>query len=127
MSLRIASTLQTPDLLPGRIVHLPGRGEMFVRHHQHRDSTRPTLLLLHGWTASCDTQFFTAYELSNLYQRAGFDQVRCGVLDSAAPDAFPRGDDSYIHLEDLDIGPMDAEQHKGFLAREFVVLGTKAG
>ena len=74
MSLRIASTLQTPDLLPGRIVHLPGRGEMFVRHHQHRDATRPTLLLLHGWTASCDTQFFTAYEtLAAQYSIVGVD------------------------------------------------------
>jgi len=74
MSLRIASTLQTPDLLPGRIVHLPGRGEMFVRHHQHRDSTRQTLLLLHGWTASCDTQFFTVYEtLAAHYSIVGVD------------------------------------------------------
>lgn len=41
---------------------LPGRGEMVVRHFEHPDTTRPTLLLLHGWTASADTQFFTAYE-----------------------------------------------------------------
>lgn len=74
MSLRIASTLQMPELLPGRIVHLPGRGEMFVRHHQHRDASRPTLLLLHGWTASCDTQFFTAYEtLAAEYSIVGVD------------------------------------------------------
>ena len=48
MPLRIASTPQIPDLLPGRIVALPGRGEMFVRHHQHRDASRPTVLLLHA-------------------------------------------------------------------------------
>ncbi|MEM9515121.1 MAG: alpha/beta hydrolase, partial [Actinomycetota bacterium] len=34
----------------------------FVRHHQHPDPSRPTLLLLHGWTASADLQFFSAYE-----------------------------------------------------------------
>lgn len=62
MSLRIASTVEIPALLPGRIVHLPGRGEIFVRHHIHRNVDAPTLLLLHGWTASSDLQFFTAYE-----------------------------------------------------------------
>ncbi len=74
MPLRIASTPQIPDLLPGRIVALPGRGEMFVRHHQHRDASRPTVLLLHGWTASCDTQFFTAYgALAEEYSVIGVD------------------------------------------------------
>jgi len=53
--------VDVPLLLPGRIVDLPGRGEMFVRHHRHADASRPTVLLLHGWTASADTQFFPAY------------------------------------------------------------------
>lgn len=69
-----ANTMQVPELLPGRIVNLPGRGEMFVRHHQHADASRPTVLLLHGWTASCDTQFFTAYEaLCSEYSVIGVD------------------------------------------------------
>lgn len=51
-----------PCLPPGHTMVLPGRGEMFYRHHQHPDPTAPTLLLLHGWTASSDLQFFTAYE-----------------------------------------------------------------
>lgn len=51
-----------PWLPPGHTMVLPGRGEMFYRHHQHPDPTAPTLLLLHGWTASSDLQFFTAYE-----------------------------------------------------------------
>jgi pimeloyl-ACP methyl ester carboxylesterase len=51
-----------PWLPPGRTMVLPGRGEMFYRHHQHPDPSAPTLLLLHGWTASADLQFFTAYE-----------------------------------------------------------------
>ncbi len=41
---------------------LPGRGEVFYRHHVHPDPAAPTVLLLHGWTASADLQFFTAYE-----------------------------------------------------------------
>ena len=60
--MRIASAVEIPPLLPGRIVHLPGRGEIFVRQHIHRDPAAPTVLLLHGWTASSDLQFFTAYE-----------------------------------------------------------------
>jgi pimeloyl-ACP methyl ester carboxylesterase len=51
-----------PWLPPGRTMVLPGRGEVFYRHHQHPDPDAPTLLLLHGWTASADLQFFTAYE-----------------------------------------------------------------
>ncbi len=51
-----------PWVPPGQTVVLPGRGEMFVRRHQHPDPAAPTLLLLHGWTASADLQFFTAYQ-----------------------------------------------------------------
>jgi 3-oxoadipate enol-lactonase len=47
---------------PGYVTHLPGRGEIFYRHHRHPDPNAPTLLLLHGWTASADLQFFSAYE-----------------------------------------------------------------
>ncbi|MEL6892091.1 MAG: alpha/beta hydrolase [Actinomycetota bacterium] len=52
-----------PPFLPaGRIVRLAGRGEMFVRQHVHPDPAAPTVLLLHGWTASADLQFIAAYE-----------------------------------------------------------------
>jgi pimeloyl-ACP methyl ester carboxylesterase len=51
-----------PHAPPGYITHLPGRGEIFYRYHRHPDPAAPTLLLLHGWTASADLQFFTAYE-----------------------------------------------------------------
>lgn len=68
------AALEIPPLLPGRIVTLPGRGEMFIRHHQHADSNAPTLLLLHGWTGSSDLQFFTAYEeLAKDYSIVGVD------------------------------------------------------
>jgi 3-oxoadipate enol-lactonase len=52
----------TPWLPEGRTVVVPGRGELFYRRHQHSDPSAPTVLLLHGWTASGDLQFFTAYE-----------------------------------------------------------------
>lgn len=51
-----------PWLPEGRTVLLPGRGEVFARIHHHPDAGAPTLLLLHGWTASADLQFFAAYE-----------------------------------------------------------------
>lgn len=51
-----------PVLPPGRILELPGRGEVFFRQHLGGEPGAPTLLLLHGWTASADLQWFTAYE-----------------------------------------------------------------
>ena len=41
---------------------MPGRGEIFYRHHTGGEAGAPTLLLLHGWTASADLQWFTAYQ-----------------------------------------------------------------
>jgi pimeloyl-ACP methyl ester carboxylesterase len=54
--------MRLPWLPPGHTMVLEGRGEVFYRHHVHPDPAAPTLLLLHGWTASADLQFFTAYE-----------------------------------------------------------------
>jgi pimeloyl-ACP methyl ester carboxylesterase len=74
MSLRNSAAGEVPFVLPGKIVDLPGRGEIFVRHHQHSNPNAPTLLLLHGWTASCDSQFFAAYEeLSQHFSIIGVD------------------------------------------------------
>lgn len=54
--------IEAPALLPGRTVNVPGRGEFFIRHSQHADPAAMTVLLLHGWTASSDLNFFTAYD-----------------------------------------------------------------
>ena len=51
-----------PWLPEGRTFMLPGRGKVFARVHRHPDPSAPWLLLLHGWTASADLQFFTAFE-----------------------------------------------------------------
>ena len=51
-----------PWLPEGRTLVAPGRGELFYRFHRHPDPAAPIVLLLHGWTASGDLQFFTAYE-----------------------------------------------------------------
>jgi pimeloyl-ACP methyl ester carboxylesterase len=57
-----------PPLPPGRVVNLPGRGEVFVR-----DSGGPpaglAVLLLHGWTVSADLNFFPVYgDLAETYR-----------------------------------------------------------
>jgi 3-oxoadipate enol-lactonase len=61
-----------PVLPPGRVVALRGRGEVFVRDtggsHPH------TVLLLHGWTASADLNFFAVYgPLSERYRVVAID------------------------------------------------------
>ncbi len=61
MSGASSSPLLMPWLPPGHTMVLEGRGEVFYRHHRHPDPAAPTVLLLHGWTASADLQFFTAY------------------------------------------------------------------
>jgi pimeloyl-ACP methyl ester carboxylesterase len=74
MPVRNSAAGEAPFVLPGKIVEVPGRGEMFVRHYQHSDPNAATLLLLHGWTASCDSQFFSAYEeLSQHFSIIGVD------------------------------------------------------
>lgn len=49
-----------PPLPAGRSVALPGRGTTFVRELPG-PSGAPTLLLLHGWTASADLNWFTSF------------------------------------------------------------------
>jgi pimeloyl-ACP methyl ester carboxylesterase len=86
-----------PWLPAGRVVSVAGRGEFFIRHHRHADPTAPTVLLLHGWTASSDLQFFTAYErLADVCSFVGIDHRGHGrglrtpdpfTLEDAADDA----------------------------------------
>lgn len=58
-----------PGLPDGRAVELPGRGTTFVREltrapdsSDSSDSPRPTVLLLHGWTANSALNFYASYE-----------------------------------------------------------------
>lgn len=102
-------TLTMPWLPEGRTVLLPGRGEAFARIHRHADPTAPWLLLLHGWTASGDLQFFTAYEaLAEHYSFVALDHrghgrgmrtARAFTLEDAA-------DDAAAVVRQLGIGPV---------------------
>lgn len=51
-----------PALPPGRVVELPGRGEFFVRQSEPPRPGAPVVLLLHGWTATADLNWFQVYE-----------------------------------------------------------------
>jgi 3-oxoadipate enol-lactonase len=51
-----------PPLPPGREVHLPGRGTTFVRELPGPYPGAPVVMLLHGWTATADLNWFTSYE-----------------------------------------------------------------
>lgn len=82
---------------PGRVVLVPGRGEVFVRTHLTGRTDSPVLLLLHGWTASADVQFVTSYvELAEQYDFVAVDHrghgrgIRSGepfTLEDVADDA----------------------------------------
>ena len=57
-----------PPLPPGRVVNLPGRGEVFVRDSGGA-AAGPAVLLLHGWTVSADLNFFPVYgDLAETYR-----------------------------------------------------------
>jgi pimeloyl-ACP methyl ester carboxylesterase len=52
-----------PGLPPGRLVHVRGVGELFVREAPGPDrEDAPTILLLHGWMFPADVNWFTCYE-----------------------------------------------------------------
>lgn len=57
---RAAAPPLPPPLPPGRLVVLPGRGEVLARDTGPRDGAMP-VLLLHGWTATADVNFFAVY------------------------------------------------------------------
>jgi 3-oxoadipate enol-lactonase len=55
--------ITVPDLPPGGPVDLPGRGTTFHRDLASRAGPdAPTIVLLHGWTATADLNWFPAYD-----------------------------------------------------------------
>ncbi len=99
-----------PHVPPGAVRHLPNRGEIFYRHHRHPDPTAPTLLLLHGWTASADLQFFTAYEtLAEAYSFVAVDHRGHGRGIRNVREPFrleDAADDAAALVEALGLGPV---------------------
>jgi 3-oxoadipate enol-lactonase len=71
-----SSELETlaPPFPPARTVELDDLGELSVRHVEGPVGA-PTIALLHGWTASADINYFSAYEaLSQHFSIIAFDQ-----------------------------------------------------
>jgi pimeloyl-ACP methyl ester carboxylesterase len=104
-------SLVMPWVPEGRTLSLPGRGETFVRRHLHPDPAAPTLLLLHGWTASADLQFFTAYEsLAEHYSFVAIDHRGHGRgMRSTRPFTLEdAADDAAAAIEVLGVGPVVA-------------------
>ena len=60
MGLRDGLDPDPPVLPPGAAMELPGRGTTFVRRLGGPPDA-PTVVLLHGWTASADLNWFTCY------------------------------------------------------------------
>jgi 3-oxoadipate enol-lactonase len=73
VALRDGGNVDSPDLPPGAAMHLPGRGTTFVRTLAGPPKA-PTLLLLHGWTATADLNWFTCYKpLARHYRVVALD------------------------------------------------------
>jgi pimeloyl-ACP methyl ester carboxylesterase len=101
--------MNVPWLPLGHTLVLPGRGEVFYRHHRHEDPTAPTLLLLHGWTASADLQFFTAYEeLARDFSFVAIDHRGHGrgMRPAARFSLEDAADDAAALIEQLGVGPV---------------------
>lgn len=99
-----------PPLPAGRVVELPGRGEIFVREASGPVGS-PTILLLHGWTASADLNWFRVYDtVSSLGRMIAVDHRGHGRgirteetfrLEAAA-------DDAAALVRELEAGPVVA-------------------
>jgi 3-oxoadipate enol-lactonase len=64
----MSESLETPELPGGYHLDLPGRGRTFIRDTQGPKGA-PTLILLHGWTATADLNWYTCYaELSKHFR-----------------------------------------------------------
>lgn len=100
-----------PWLPEGHTLVVAGRGELFYRRHRHPDPDAPTVLLLHGWTASGDLQFFTAYEaLAARYSFVTIDHRGHGrgLRSDHRFDLDDVADDAAALIEALDLGPVVA-------------------
>jgi len=101
-----------PPLPPGRVLPLPGRGETFVRDTGpppgDPGAAGPPVLLLHGWTASADVNFFAVFpELSARHRVVAVDHRGHGrgLRPRTAFSLEDCADDAAAVLGELGLGP----------------------
>lgn len=95
-----------PRLPPGRVIDLPGRGEVFARDSGGKPGD-PAVLLLHGWTISADINFFAVYaSLAEAYRVIALDHRGHGRgIRSAEPFTLEDcADDAAALLDQLGVG-----------------------
>jgi 3-oxoadipate enol-lactonase len=111
----VSGDLDPPGVPPGRKVELP-HGTVVLRDLPGPIGA-PALVLLHGWTATADLNFFRAYHaLSDHFHVLAFDQRGHGNgIRSRAPVRFEDCADDVIAVADA----IDVER--------FVVLGYSMG
>ena len=73
-----------PPLPPGRVVALPGRGELFVREAGRGEP----IVLLHGWTMSADLTWWGAYDELARVGRVLAPDLRGHGRGIRSPEAF---------------------------------------
>jgi pimeloyl-ACP methyl ester carboxylesterase len=122
----LSGTPEPPFRLPeGRLVHVPGRGEFFVRDSAadgagdgaaagaaEGASEAPAVLLLHGWTVTSDLNWYSVYRP---LIEAGFRVLAMDHRGHGRGLRSPRpfrladcADDAAALLETLDVGPVIA-------------------
>ena len=100
----------TPSLPPGRFIDLAGRGRTFVRELGGPPGA-PTVLLLHGWTASADLNWFRCYSsLGRNYRVLALDHRGHGRgIRSRRPFRLRDcADDAAALVDELGVGPVIA-------------------
>ncbi len=98
-----------PGLPPGRLVAVPGRGEMFVREAGPVDG--PVVVLLHGWMYPSDLNWWTCYGPLSTYARVIAPDHRGhgrGTRPAAPFRLADVADDVAALLRHLDTGPVVA-------------------
>lgn len=93
---------EAPALPPGRHVELPGRGVTFVRELSGPPNA-PVVVLLHGWTATADLNWFTTYQtLSEQFRVVALDHRGHGLgLRSREPFRLADCADDAVALADV--------------------------
>ena len=104
-----------PGLPPGRVINLPGRGEVFFRDSggppTGPEPARPAVLLLHRWTASADLNFFPAYAALTPAYRVIAPDLRGHGRGMRSTEPFSLedcADDAAALLAELGAGPVIA-------------------